>query len=256
MSSIRTCKVKWGISCLLWGRHYDHGLVECTFRATLAVRKVQPTKDFSVLKNDREIRQRFDEKVSTNLTQSTFNQENPTETLINLHNAINVATSVLPCKKNLPTRKRHVSARTKQLYEDRQSKFSKMSQEDRKSASNAISNSIRDDYISYLDRILSDMEAADRTGNTREMSRLSKLLSGKSKSSMTTPSKDMQGNLILSQYHLLSAWNEFLSQKFASPDADNDCLREHKSAHMIHSAIRSLRKHWRHSKVAKHLVLT
>ena len=68
MSSIRTCKVKWGISCLRWGRHYDHGLVECTFRATLAVRKVQPTKDFSVLKNDREIWQQFEEKVSTNLT--------------------------------------------------------------------------------------------------------------------------------------------------------------------------------------------
>ena len=102
-----------------------------------------------------------------------------------------------------------------------------MSQEDRKSASHAISNSIRDDYIAYLDRILSDMEAADRTGNTREMSRLRKLLSGKSKSSMTTPSKDMQGNPILSQDHLLSAWNEFLSQKFASPDADNDRPREH-----------------------------
>ena len=68
---------------------------------------------------------------------------------------------------------------------------------------------------------------ADRTGNTRGMSRLIKLVSGKSKSSMTTPSRDMQGNPILSQDRLLLAWNEFLSQKFASPNPDNDRLCEH-----------------------------
>ena len=226
-TSIRNCKVKWGVSCQRWGRHYDHGLVECSLKARLIVRRVEPSKDFGILKSDRDIRQRFNENVSSNLTRRPFNQDDPTESVVNLRNSISeAASSVLPCKKKLPSRKRHVSAHTKHLYEERQSKFTRMSKEERKAASHSISKSIRDDYVSYIDGVLMDMEAAERTGNTRELTRLRKLLSGKSNASTTMPSKDMQGSPILSQKHLLTAWNSFLSEKFASPTADSNRRRE------------------------------
>ena len=102
-------------------------------------------------------------------------------TVLNWRNSISEAASpVLPCKKKLPSRKRHVSAHTKHLYEERQSKFTRMSKEERKAASHSISKSIRDDYVSYIDGVLMDMEAAERTGDTRELTRLRKLLSSKS----------------------------------------------------------------------------
>ena len=38
-TAITDCKVKWGITCQRWGRHYDHGLVCCRFRSKLHCRK-------------------------------------------------------------------------------------------------------------------------------------------------------------------------------------------------------------------------
>ena len=70
------------------------------------------------------------------------------------------------------------------------------------------------------------MEAADRTGNTREVSRLTKLISGKSGSNNVMPSKDVNGKPILSTDKLLKAWNHFLTNKFTAPDADRDRFRE------------------------------
>ena len=122
----------------------------------------------------------FDQAIQQNLNREEFDQSNPAESWRNLRTSVNdAASSVLPKKKTLPLRKRYVSVHTKQLYSERQKNSPNLSTAERKAASNEITRSIREDYISYLNGILADMEKADRTSNTRELKRLTCLLSGK-----------------------------------------------------------------------------
>ena len=64
------------------------------------------------------------------------------------------------------------------------------------------------------------METAERTGNTRMITKLRKSLSGNSSSPSVMPSKDINGKSITSEKQLLESWNSFLSQKFAQPESD------------------------------------
>ena len=227
-TSVRACKVKWGISCQRWGRRYDHGLVESLLRTRLIVRKEKIVKDYSLLRTDRNIQQQFDDNVRTNLIKRDFNQSDPAESVANLRNSINEAAStVLPQKRKPPLRKRQVSEKTKRLYNERQNNFAKMSKPERRVASHEITKSIRDDYISYVDGILTAMKKAERTGNSREITKLRKQLSGNSTPSNTMPSKDPKGNQIVNQDQLLASWNTFLSEKFSSPAADKERQPEH-----------------------------
>ena len=173
------------------------------------------------------IRIRFEEKVCANLSRSGFNHDNPAESLTNLRSSIsNAAESVLPPKKSAPLRKRQVSARTRDLYNSRKINFGTMTKEQRKASSHMITKSTRDDYLSYVDNILEDMKKAEHTGNTREITRLRKMLGGKSNQSTIMPSKDLEGEPILSQQQLLDSWNKFLADKFSSPDSDKDRPQE------------------------------
>ena len=61
----------------------------------------------------------------------------------------------------------------------------------------ATRDSCRNDYRDYISRVVGDMEAADRSDNFREVSRLVKVLVNK-RSSSIMPSKDHSGNLITS----------------------------------------------------------
>ena len=70
-----------------------------------------------------------------------------------------------------------------------------MSQPERRNASKEISKSCRNDYRTYIDSVLADLELADEK---RERKRLIKLLSGKSSQAALMPSKDLAGKPILS----------------------------------------------------------
>ena len=59
-----------------------------------------------------------------------------------------------------------------------------------------------------------------------QVTRLTKLLSGKSYATTTMPSKDLAGNAITSSEQLLSSWNEFLKKKFAEPGIEKNRARE------------------------------
>ena len=123
-SSVRDCKVNWGVSCQRWGRHYDHGLIRGIVKSRIAVSKAEPVRDFSQLKTDNDIKIRFEEAVRENLSRSEFDQSNPSDSLINLqHSIIAAASSVLPSRKALPLRKRQVSSHTRDLYESRKINF-------------------------------------------------------------------------------------------------------------------------------------
>ncbi|KAI8496686.1 hypothetical protein Bbelb_253410 [Branchiostoma belcheri] len=101
-----------------------------------------------------------------------------------------------------------------------------MNSQQRKEVSKAIAQSTREDCRSCIDSIISDMEVAEQTGNSQEITRLTKILSGKTNSTVTMPSKDLAGEPIVSSEQLLSAWNVFLAQKFATPPADSHRQRE------------------------------
>ena len=105
--------------------------------------------------------------------------------------------------------------------------YSSLNADQRKSVSRAITNSARDDYRSYVDGIITDIEAADATVNIRQVTRLTKILSGRSAKPTIMTSKDLSGNPIMSTDQLLSAWNAFLAKKFSSPPADLQRRREH-----------------------------
>ena len=102
-----------------------------------------------------------------------------------------------------------------------------MSRDQRKEATRAISRSARDDFRSYMNNLISDIEQADRNGNTREVTRLTKIISGKKASSSKMPSKDLAGDPILSAEQLISAWHTFLTDKFKSPPSDANRYQEH-----------------------------
>ena len=136
------------------------------------------------------------------------------------------STNILPPKKSVPLRKRVVSQRTKEFYQSRSNNFHQMSASERKTATTNIWKSSREDYRQYLDSIITDIETADRNGNIREVTRLTKIIAGNRTTSIM-PSKDLCSTPIPSTQQLLHSWNEFLSKKFASPDADDNRNLEH-----------------------------
>ena len=94
----------------------------------------------------------------------------------------------LPVKQHRPMRKRYVSDRTRQLYEQRRIHFEKLTDDDRRAATRAIGVSCREDYRNYVDGVLNDIEIAERGANSREVSRLTRHdISGKRESRLVNP---------------------------------------------------------------------
>ena len=117
---------------------------------------------------------------------------------------------------------RLLGSAARQLYEQRHRDFAKLSEHERRVAKRAISTSCREEHREHINGILNDMDAAERCGNSREVSRLIRLLSGKRHTRTINPSKDLNGDLLVTQDQLLGDCSKFLGAKFASPDAHNN----------------------------------
>ena len=156
-----------------------------------------------------------------------FDRANTSAAFANLCNVVKkVANAVLPSRKPVPLRKHHVSVQTRELYANRMKNFNQLNKEERKDMNRAIFKSCRNDYRAYVNGIIEDIESAERSGNAREITNLTKVLS-KSKNSNIMPSKDLAGSPNTTSEQLLESWNEFLSKKFAAPECDNNRDREH-----------------------------
>ena len=226
-TATNNCKVKWGMTCQRWGRHYDHGLVSCTFKSRTRKRKKEPEPDYSTLQTDADLQSAFDQAVSENLAQKEYDSCDPTQSYSALVGAISeAAAATLSEKRSKPLRKRQVSNETRELYRMRKNNFEKLSVEERKQTQHKIVKSIRNDYLAYVDSILVEMEKAESVGNSREITKLRKQLSGKPSKS-TMPSKDKNGEPIASEAQLLDCWNDFLREKFAKPPSDEHQPVEH-----------------------------
>ena len=228
-TSVTNSKVKWGVTCQRWGRHYDHGLVFCVLKLRIRNNSCRtPIRDFSKLRSDTSLRSAFDNSVQAKLLINSCNTSDPEKSLSSLQKSITeAADAVLPPRRPSRLRKRHVSKRTKDLHQEREKNFNIMSETERKDATKSIWKSSREDYREYLDGILSQMETAERNGNSREITRLTKIISGKAGSPPVMPAKDLKASPITSTEQLLGAWNEFLAKKFASPPVDQHRSREH-----------------------------
>ena len=224
-TAITDSKVRWGASINRWGRKYDHGLVNCLFTSRLRSVKRPHQLDYTALK-DEETRNRYEDSVKAAFNEKVCDKDDVSLSFQNLQNAVKKASkATLPIRKTMSLRKRCVSALTKQLYVDRVNRYEKLSSLERKSAARAVRESCRNDYRDYISGIVEDMEAADRAGNSRAVSKLVKILANK-RSSSIMPTKDHSGNPITSSEQLLLAWNTFLEKKFAAPACDEGKSRE------------------------------
>ena len=84
----------------------------------------------------------------------------------------------LPVAKRPHLRKRVVSIRTKQLYEDRVRRFHQLVPEERTRRGKEIGRACRDDYRRYIANQVGYIELANGMGNTREVARLTKVMAG------------------------------------------------------------------------------
>ena len=169
---------------------------------------------------DKDIQARYEEAVKSTLHSQATDQSNISAAYANLCNVVKKAAhDTLPCRQPVALRKRFVSTRTRELYAAREQNYHRLSVAERKTMNSVITRSRRDDYREYIDSIIQDMEAAERVGNAREVTRLTKILT-KGKPSNITPSKDLLGNPITSSEQLLASWNDFLANKFTQTACD------------------------------------
>ena len=71
VTSAHQSRVKWGVSCHRWGRHYDHGLVACDWHCRITSRGQRERYiDYSTLSMNEEQRESFNAAVVTHLDDS------------------------------------------------------------------------------------------------------------------------------------------------------------------------------------------
>ena len=214
------------MSCQRWGRRYDHGLVSCVWVCrAFSQRKCDKQIDYApfMAKDDGKLREHVDARVKHHLTPTHCDTTVASASLKRLTKCVTMAAQeTLGVKTHQILRKRCVSNRTRQLYEQRRRDFAKFSEDERRVAKRTISTSCRGDHREHVNGILNDMDAAERCGNSREVSRLTRLLSGKRHTRSINPSKYRNGDLLVTEDQLLDEWSKFRGAKFASPDADKN----------------------------------
>ena len=201
------------------GRKYDHGLVECAWKAHPKAPKRAIRPDFSSLARDTNVAKNFDEQVKAGIQSVTVNVNSAADRLQRLRLATQHAAKSLPPLKPQPLKKRYVSAGTKELYANRARLFSQLSTEEKKSYDREIYRSCRNDYRNYISNVVQEIRNADRVGNTREIARLAKQISRSHKrSDNIMPSRSEHGSPFTDSNQLLAAWQEFLGKKFSCAD--------------------------------------
>ena len=216
-SGIQNCKTMWGLPIKSYGRKYDHAVVKATFHVRLKCSRSRRRKDFTAFKSA--------DKVTihnNNLQQELDKSERPStaeEQWRRLKTCLTSAQSTLPEKKPPKQRKWETSVHTNSLLDKREQKWTNLSPDERKVLNKEIGRSARNDYRSYINNLITDMENANAVGDTAQVYRIAKKLSTKQNGiTFSQPTKDEQGNLITNTQQQLEAWAVFLETKFAARD--------------------------------------
>jgi hypothetical protein len=103
-TSVRSCKVQWGISQQRWGHFYDHGLISCMIKTRIKMqRKITIALDYGTLKTDAQIQRSFDTSVADNLSSAQINRNDAVESLATLLKSVTEAdNNMLPKRTSLP----------------------------------------------------------------------------------------------------------------------------------------------------------
>ena len=217
-SSVRCCKSMWGLSMKAHGRKYDHALVMMTFKLKQRNKRPSLKRDFQSLKSP-EVAKNFENKL-TEVLSTTSQPQDTSASWIRLKTALQSAKEVLPVIPKKSSRKYQASENTQQLVEKRKVMWDKSTPDERKALTKAIKRSARRDYRTHVDQICSDIEAADRVGDTTSVYKIAKVLTSKGNGNkFCQPSIDEHGNQITSTEQQLESWAVFLEKKFAArPD--------------------------------------
>ena len=223
-SSAHKSRVKWGVSCQRWGRHYDHGLVSCDWQCRVKSQGQQVKHiDYLPLEKNDAAMETFDASVARHMNDLPCDMDNASASLNRLTKCVTAAArETLPVKRPKPLRKHEVSQRTKMLFEERRRHFDTLSEQERRESTRAIAVSSRDDFRHYVHKVLDDIEEAESVGNMRSVTKLTCILAHKDRRTSCNPSKGADGRPITTTAQLLSEWAKFLGAKFQRPPADAD----------------------------------
>ena len=214
-SSVRSCAVKWGLPIQAYGRKYDHALVEMKFKLRLKCSRSSKRRNFKAL-TDAEVATAHNTRFNDAL-QSSGPPANTSEKWKRLCNSLSAAQEAIPFAQRQSARKWETSEATLTLVKERREKWASLTADERKTINKQVSRSARNDYRSYIQNILSDIDRENQSGNMREVYRLTKQLSNKKRANMfIQPTVDLQGNRITNNEQQLNAWADFLENKFSS----------------------------------------
>ena len=247
-SGTQNCKTLWGPSIKSYGRKYGHASVKGTFRIRLKCSRTRKRKDFCALKTSDKVIQH------NNFLQKELDKsERPSsakQQWQRLKSSLVAAQEVLPCKKSPSQKKWETSDHTRLQIAEREHKWTNLSMDEQKVLNKQIGRSARNDYRSYIENLITDMENANAVGNTAEVHRIAKQLSTKQNGNkFNQPSKDKNGNQITSTSQQLEAWADFIEQKFAARDNEpvvnlnspNDEVVENVTLEEIKTAVQQLK---------------
>ena len=232
-SCVTNSKSCWAPSVHRFGRAFDHSLLRVTWKWRVKRERLIPTKDFKAM--DEERWSTLNDAIAKNLHAHKIehpDQESdtsPDDKLTRMNSCIQAAIQkCVPTKKRLSTVKRQPSEETRRLYEVRAQKFSAIvaqggtvTKQLRKRWNRKIRDTNLRDYNAWLDSMATDMEEADKRGDSETIFRIVKLVSGLMTVATTqAPSVDKQGNLILDHQKLAGVWQDFLQGKFKATKAE------------------------------------
>ena len=214
-SSVRDCKTVWGLSIKAHGRKYDHATVVMTFKLKQRTKKMSGKRDIRALKTP-EAAKRFEDKLIDEFSK-TERSLDTTEAWRRLKDALQSAKNTLPIVQRSNLRKHDTSDATWHLISRRASEWDNLTAEERKTRNKEIKRSVRNDYRDYVNRVVEDIEAADRIGDSTSVFKIAKTLSrGGNGNKFCQPSIDSNGNQITSTEEQLEAWAVFLEEKFSA----------------------------------------
>ena len=129
----------------------------------------------------------------------------------------------MPSKKKTFRNGRYVSEKTQKLFEERKAAYAKQTPTlvERKKWNKAITRSCRNDYRDWVSRWTERIEEANNMGDTKEIYRGVKAVSGlKQTFTDTQPTRLENGNLIQNPQELAHVWSNFLAKKFEQTEQE------------------------------------
>ena len=232
-SSVINSKTSWAPSIHRFGRAFDHGLLQIEWTWRLKNEKIAPSKDFKAMTSElwSDLNDEIKEKLQAHKTDhpDSIFEHSPDARLTRMNTCIQSAIQkCVPSKKRLSTTKRATSESTNRLYETRAQKYDHIiaqggtiTKRMRKRWNRKIRDANLRDYNMWLDSMATEMEEADKRGDSKTIFKNVKLVSGLMTAAQTqTPSRDKNDTLILDHNRLAEVWQEFLQGKFQATDAE------------------------------------